>query len=446
MLDEVNASIQRASNELEAAWGNALSFAGDPVFMDATQQAARRLISYNPQSPLVARAYPQLSEAVECICNVITDKMAVIAENEGDVDAWKNLLFSYLLLGDYPNAYSAAAHIFKICKKVKDWFILYCAGIVYNVFKFEEHALSYLNKAKQKFSKCSQFPDLYFRMALILRQSERYSEAEPLFKMLMNSPPGALTKDDIRFQHAFTLQLMGKTHDAQSIYDSLYNDHPDVVEVKQQYVWFLSLQNDTRGHQRAKEIYSLPENQNDPLMKFAAARIATKKWDTGEAHAGYSACTEEWTQSPLFWGGLGVLYLKNEQEDDAIVAFKRALVLRSDIPELWLNLGLVFECRQETESAGKVYQTALVNCKDDARLRERCAIVNQNSRMNTTKQQLLKEVVELDVNKYFQQPVEVVAERLLETPPDLSLSTYMQEKGIAEHAKEIFVPFKSLFA
>lgn len=445
-MDEVNASIQRANKELEEAWGCALSFSRDPSFADATERAARRLIAYNPQNPLIAERYPQLSSAVECVCDIITEKMEAIAANENDIDAWKNLLFSYLLLGDYPNAYSIAAHIMNICKKIKDSFIWYCAGIVYNVFKYEEEALTHLYHAKQKFFKCPAFPDLYFRIALILRQSGQYGDAEALFKTLMTSLPPGLTKDDIKLQMAFTLQLMDRTHDAQLNYESLYTDHPDVVEVKQQYVWFLSLQNDPRGYARAKEIWSLPQNEHDSVLKFAAARIATKKRDTSEAHTRYRECTSEWNNSPLFWGGLGILYLKNEQEDDAIVAFKRALMLQSDIPEVWLNLGLIFEYRGDTEAAAKIYQTALNTCKGCDKLRERHASVNTPARKATVGKQLLKEVVELDGNKYFQQPVEIISERLLETPPDLSQSSYMHEKGIEKHAKELFVPFKSLFA
>jgi tetratricopeptide (TPR) repeat protein len=168
-----------------------------------------------------------------------------------------------------------------------------------------------------------------------------------------------------------------------------------------------------------------------------------KRRDINEAYARYRECTPDWSDSPLFWGGLGLLYLKNEQMQDAVVAFQRALFLRSDIPEVWANLGLIYDYQGETENASRVYQTGLANCRDDPVLKERLAQVGP--RKNVAKPTIMRDLIELDGSQYFQQPADKVAVRLLENPPDLSNSSFMSEPGVSEHAGELFLPFQSLF-
>jgi tetratricopeptide (TPR) repeat protein len=178
-------------------------------------------------------------------------------------------------------------------------------------------------------------------------------------------------------------------------------------------------------------------------MRFAAARIAMKRRDINDAYARYRECTPDWSDSPLFWGGLGLLYLKNEQMEDAVVAFQRALFLRPDIPEVWANLGLIYDYQGQAENASRVYSTGLANCREDQLLKERLAQIGP--RKNAPRPGIVRDLIELDGSQYFQQPAEKIALKLLENAPDLSGSSFMTEPGIAEHSSDLFLAFQSLF-
>jgi len=65
--------------------------------------------------------------------------------------------------------------------------------------------------------------------------------------------------------------------------------------------------------------------------------------DLAGAYEHYKICTEYYNNNPLFWCGLGSLYYKNDQGEDAIGAFRRALALKSEVAWAWLNIGLIFE-------------------------------------------------------------------------------------------------------
>jgi tetratricopeptide (TPR) repeat protein len=450
MKREVFSSLLRGCAECENVWGLALMCAREGGFGEEVEAASRRLVSYNPQNQLIPQLSPMRSVAIEAVCNLIKVKVNSLATNPSDVDSWKIILFGYLLLGDYPNAYSVIAHILRISRKSRDPYFWYSTAIVYSAYHFYDEARDSFYSAKGKFGQCKNFPDLYLRFALFQRKCGKLLDAEPMFKALTTALPRGLTKDDIRLQLAYTCQLIGKAQEssrnreAETHYDALYHANPNVLEVKQQYVWFLSLQTDSRMLFRAREIFSTPEHANDPLLRFAAARIAMKQRDMTDAYQRYRECTPDWTDAPLFWGGLGILYLKNEQIDDAVVAFQRALTLRQDFPEIWLNFGLIYELRNEREQAMKIYQSAMAICTErTGDLRERLQTVGGGRRSVA---RTLRDVVEMDDSLYFTQPMEIISDRLLETPPDFTLAlAFVSNPGMKEAVGELSVPFRSLF-
>jgi tetratricopeptide (TPR) repeat protein len=387
--------------------------------------------------------YPHLYNAVDTLSAIIHAKTAIIRDNASDFDAWRSLLFSYLLLTDYPNAYSAATHLIRLTKKLKDIYVCYCTGIIYNYFHYQEDALRYLYTARTKFTAAKQFPDLYLRIALIQRQSGNHHDADAILRTLLNPPPPGLTKDDIKFQIAYTMQRMGKSHEAYQGYDSLLTDHPTCQLLKQQFIWFLSLQNDPRNLARARLMCS--ESPSDSLTQFAAARIAMKQNDMAEAFRGYCECTSAWVDSPLFWGGLGSLYLRNDQTDDAIVAFQRALTHKPDLPEIWLNLGLTVELKGDAETALRIYETGMAHCKAQTELRNRIAMINGAGRRGQVGGVQLKDIIDLDANDAFVQPAEKLSRELLETPPDLAGAKFLSEAQLEALKPAVLRPFKSMF-
>ena len=79
------------------------------------------------------------------------------------------------------------------------------------------------------------------------------------------------------------------------------------------------------------------------MIKLLNARLKMKQQDMTAAYNGFRSCIGYWSDTAYFWCGLGALYFKNEQAQDAIIAFQRAICLQQDLVEAWLNLGLILE-------------------------------------------------------------------------------------------------------
>lgn len=445
VMQELQAVLKRANSGFERAWESILRLSNKDALPEMISVASRRLGSYNPENRAISEENPELSDAMDVLCNLIKEKAEHIQENEADIGAWKTIFHAYLLLNDYPNAYSAATHVSKIMKKVKDPYFSYAAGIVYSHFGYDEQAITFFDAAKAKFPNYKQFPDLHLRMAIVLRRSGNADEACQILKNLQHSPPHGLTADDINLQLAYTYQVLGKYREAGTIYEKLMRDYSHIREIVHQYVWFLTVQNDFSGYSTAKAICNRPENAEDSLLRFAAARVAMKRKDTTEAFKSYRECTANWTEEPLFWGGLGILYLRNNQEEDAVVAFQRVLYLKSDIPEVLFNMGLIYEGRDDLENARHMYHVALQHWSDNKIIQDRYTNVGSFMRKPGKQAALRELVMELDGTKYFKQPVDEISSALLETPADLSASPFVKEKDIQDYTNVLFPPFQSLF-
>ena len=152
-----------------------------------------------------------------------------------------------------------------------------------------------------------------------------------------------------------------------------------------------------------------------------------------------------WSDSPLFWCGLGVLYLKNEQFSDAIVAFQRALFLKNDIVEAWLNFGLIYHKQGDSKNALRIYETALNNCTSTTLINERINAIN-NSRSGAPSKPF--DIVEIDGSKLFTQVAERISIEFTSSIPLLQSS----HLGIGENVSYLnqalavlYIPYTSIF-
>ena len=426
-------TIEKANEAFENTWKSVLELVNETKLIPQTQFAARRLLSYNPQEKSVEKKCPELYIAINSLCSTITNRIQMLSQSENP-DYWIDLLFCYLMMNDMPNSYTAVAHTLRLQPKVKDPYFNYCAAIVYHHFHYFEDAINFYKAVPDFFD---QINDRNLRLAIAYRSINKFQESENLFRNLIKKPPKNLTQDDIKLQLAYTLQLAEKNSEAAKIYDELYSNYSWCKELKQQYVWFLSLQNDSRSWTKADELIG---NSTDSVMRFASARIAMKQSDMAMAYQRYRDCTASWSDSPLFWCGLGVLYLKNEQFGDAIVAFQRALYLKNDISEAWLNLGLIFELQREPENAAKIYQTAQSNCASTQIIKR----LNECGKRVLQKENLINEVIEIDGNRLFIQPMERISDALVADTPFLSDSCFNHDKSITQHLQNLIQYHTSL--
>lgn len=442
----INQALSRANTEFENTWEATIALT---ELMNASSEAkfaARRLISYNPQSKKLA-TMPDIQSAVSVISQIIQENAKSVQSNPESIESWIILGHCYLMLNDFPNAYTSYTHVMRISDSVNDAYFWYGIGCVYQHFKYNMDAAKFL---KHVLSCDPQFPekdDLNFRVALLNRSRGKYDEALALFNSLIYNPPRDLIEDDIKFHIAFTHQLAGHDDQAIHFYSDLYSRHPANLELIQQFAWYLSLQTDNRSFTLAERIiHSVPQQySNDPMLRLVTARIAMKQQDMTTAYQRYCECISYWSDSPLFWCGLGVLYFKNDQMQDAVVAFQRALYLRSELVEAWANLGLIFEMQNDFPNALKIYQAALQNCAGSQLLKDRInALSAQGNRMNKVSQ---NQVIEINDSRFFTQVAEKVSTQRIAEPPIFPSNCFkgVTDPIIEKALNELSTRHKSIF-
>ncbi|KAH0793925.1 TPR Domain containing protein [Histomonas meleagridis] len=427
---QINNSIEAACKEVEKTWEGILTLSN--ILSDNySDTAIRRLLSYNPSNHSIA-SNPKLWKSVEKLLNIISLTSKKIQADPNNFSLWATLGHCYLLLNDFPNSYSAYTRALNINGESNDPYFWLGIASTYQHFgysvaiDFMNHVISLLSEIKELKS------DVKFRLSMLYRERNNYAKSTKILQDLRPCPPLNLREDDLVFQIAFNYQLDQQYIKANDKYHRLYKSHPNCIKVIQQYAWFLSLQNDISSHDKAnKLISSVP---GDPLLKFAAARIAMKHQDMNTAYQRFSECNSYFSETPLFWCNLGVLYFKNGQMKDAIIAFQRALYLRGDIVEAWANLGLIFELKDMAKNALDIYQASFAQCPKSPMLRERYANLNSGRAKMPTPSMIL----DIGDSSYFQQVPEKIVAEYNSLPPAIPVN------GLEESELAVIREFSSI--
>ncbi|OHT04881.1 TPR Domain containing protein [Tritrichomonas foetus] len=431
-------SLTGACKELEKTWGQ-LADLGD-LFnnQEITNFAQTRLISYNPSTHL-SSASEDVNKAMELITKKICNVIAKIEKENENIKMWIILGHCYALLSDFPNAYSSYSRVLRIDPNCKDVYFLYGIASVRLHFNFLNDARIFFNKIVSN-SSLPESSDIRLRYALLCRNLGDYNKALAELESLITNPPPGLSGDDITFQIAFTHQLANRNDRARGMYNSLYQQHPDSVDIIHQYVWFLSLQNDPHSLDAAETLIE-ESKLDDPMLKFVMARIMMKRGDMNAAYGKYCDCIGYWSDSPLFWCGLGVLYFKNEQLQDAIVAFQRALYLKGELVEAWANLGLIFELRDNREDAIKIYNAAIGRCGENPKFTERL----KNLNIPSGRRQNSNVILEINDSRYFVQVAEKIANQYIADSPYIPVEQVGLDSSKADVVDALVGHHRSLF-
>ncbi|OHT06931.1 TPR Domain containing protein [Tritrichomonas foetus] len=410
--NSVKNSINAANAELEQSWKIIFDVANVFNAKESSEFAFRRLISYNPENERIA-SFPSTKQAVNEITRLLNELWKQLETNSENLAIWIQIGHCYLMLGDFINAYSSYSNVLRINKnaQIDDAYFWYGVGSVFQHFRYYKIALHYLKNALQIAPQLQQRSDVKLRMALLNRSLGNFDEAVSLLESVLSSPPPNLKENDIKFQLAFTYQMAGRSDLADQVYQDLYYQHPRCSDLVQQYAWFLSLQNDQLSFEKAASIISY--DASDPMLRFVTARIAMKQGEMPVAYQRYCECISYWSDSPLFWCGLGVLYFKNEQMQDAVVAFQRALYLKGELAEAWANLGLIFELQKDAQNSMKIYHAGVSKCPDSDILKDRLNAL-QSGRPRIADPGM---VIEVNDSRFFVQVAERIASEYAATPP-----------------------------
>ncbi|KAH0787708.1 TPR Domain containing protein [Histomonas meleagridis] len=444
LSDALRQRISIACLEFERSWTTMMKTTKNLPFEEDSVFSAHKIISYNPTSEPVSNEFPKIKKSSETISKIIQKHSKLVEEDLNNVQSWILLGHCYLVLNDFPNAYSSYSHVHRITDKIQNPYFWYCSGIVYQHFRYNEEAIRFFAKVIQIAPKFPEINDLLFHLSISYRQLSRYEEGIGFLQNVLAHPPANLVEDDINFQIAFTYQCSGLTYSAYQLYAKLYAKYPRSDCVIQQFLWFLSFQNADQYLTVANDILNnLSEDQTtSPVIKLISARIAMKQQNLTLAYQKYCECSNYWCESPLFWCGLGILYFKSEQYEDAKIAFQRAIGNHTDIPEAWLNLGYICESTGDHAMARKIYETGAQQCSNTLPFQERIA---QNG-VNYYRKGGTPQLMEIDEPKFALQTVDIIVDRILDVPPKIPAEQFEGEEGIAEALEPLVMGYDSLFS
>ena len=329
-----------------------------------------RLMSYNPSNSKIKDS--TFYHATSLLTELIAHKESTLNASESiiEIKDWIILAHSYLMLNDYVKAYSIYTRIHRHSDQISDGSFWYGIAIVYQHFNIYKKAIEFFLKCQEHSPIFEAESSIRFRLALCYRSNNQIQESISLLESLLDSPPNGLISDDIKFHLAFAYQLLNQKEQALLMYQELLNDHPNTKLIVIQYVWYLSLQSETNTAEEF--IHSLSDDvQKDPIIQFISANIAMKHLDFKTSYELYSQCRTYWINNPLFWCNIGILYFKNEQYQDSTIAFQRALFLKIDIPEVWYNIGLIYEIKNEKDKARRIYLIGIQKCSDSTILKKK---------------------------------------------------------------------------
>jgi tetratricopeptide (TPR) repeat protein len=420
-----NDFLDRINSEFEQSFTLAARVSLEMHSLDESHRAAKRVFSYNPHSKAILDLFPQYSIVIEDISRLVQRHSQCVQEQPENADSWRILGYCYLSLGDFPNAFTAFTHSFRLCADCSDSVFWYAFGVVYAHYRYSDCAVSCVEKMLSFDSRFVYAEDVLLRTAIIERSVRNFDAALDFFERALKRPPNGLRREDIQFQIGYTWELRGSSDRAMDIYRELHARYPTAEAVTTQFCWFLYLQNKEGRLDHVQKLVeeAIRTSPVNPTLLLISARIAMRQGDIATAYQKYRVCINYCFDSPFFWCGLGVLYYKNEQTQDAVVAFQRALYLKNEMPEAWLNIGLILEERNDFASAIKIYQSGQAKCVKNAEFTERLNALN-SQRAGHRKYGVGYQLIDVDDSKFVVPPPEQFADDCLAAVPRLPSHVY----------------------
>ena len=436
---EINSFLAHANELIEKGFTIAAIVSNEMKAPNESAIAAKRVFTYNPNSKAMLDLFPKFSPLIQTISNLLDQNTKRISKEDPDPNCWVTLGHGYLVIGDFPNAFSAYARAQRVLPNNPDPFFWYAIGIVYHHYNYKEHANSCFSRVLTEGVEFPYYSDLIFRCAILARSNNNFSEAINFFNKSLQSPPNGLVEADILFQIGYTYQLMGNLNNANSIYQRLYIEYPQSIAATEQFVWFSYLNKLPNSSSQINQIIqtALQEHSDEPNLIILNARIAMKEGSTGLAYKYYKESIPYWSENPDFWCALGCLYYKNEQNADAIIAFQRALYLKGDLENAWLNLGLIYEPTND-QTALQVYTRAKQLCESSKELDKRIANLKRGVRTPTS------QIIDVDDSCFFEDAPKKFASTYIYAVPILPATLFGKEaEGLSFDELSTFP--KSLF-
>ncbi|KAH0789615.1 TPR Domain containing protein [Histomonas meleagridis] len=433
MSDTIN-FLERVNSEFERSFAIASEIANEMGCYDESLKGAKRVFNYNPNSEFILDLFPQFAPIIEGITKLVGEYGNKLKEDSKNPDIWTTLGCCYLTLGDFPNAFALYSHAKRVLPDQTDPNFWYAMGIVYGHYKYIDHSRDAFVKVIQTSPGFVYINDINFRLGILYRSKGQYDHSIVYFQKAIQYSPNGLTAQDVLMQIAYTHQLNRNPTQAQEIYQSINAEYPNSQPFLQQYCLFLFLQSNGTDFSQLYPYLShaLSLYPNDITLLLIAARIAMRCDDIATAYEHFKYCIDFCNDSSSFWCGLGVLYYRNDQIDDASVAFQKAININNGSIEGMLNFGLTYERRGDFATAQKIYSMGQQQFPDKTVFNERINTLMAFQRPGNRKQQMCHQLVDIDDSKFIPSATEMFSNDYLAAVPKLPLECF----GIGDEAQK----------
>jgi len=440
-----NAFMDRINQVCEQSYSMASAIANEMGCVNESLLAAKRVLCYNPNSETVLSLFPQYRGLINRLTQIVEENGKKLKNEPHNGNLWSSLGFCYLLLGDFPNSFAAFAHNIESSLLSNDFPSLYSIGVVLGHFKYWGSCHSHMTKALNITQDIKFSADIRFRLGIVCRNMERYEDSLEFFKSVIKTCPRGLIKHDIDLQIAYTLQRMGRIENAISIYLDIMKEYSDNSNVTTQFAISLVTHcNEMKPEKSQQMMRQILQYHKDPNILMLSARLAMKTEDLKSAYEQYNACINICSAYQYFWCGLGILYYKNQQFDDASTAFQRALSIKNDNPDAIYFLGQISEIRNDHVGAIQLYKTGAQKFPTYTLFNERLNAMNLKHNPHNPMMAPKKDINELNDEFYITPPSQAFAQSYISAVPFLPSECFTFQEFVSTVPDLSTLP-KSLF-
>ena len=303
--------------------------------------AAKKIFSYNPNSQLIQKEFPEIAECIKEISKIVDHHGLLLKNNVKIWESWIKLGHCYLALGDFPNSFASYCHSMRINSNIKDPITDFTFGVVFIHYKYYEAGIQSLLRSISIDTNYFYFEDAMMRIAISYRLIENYSTSLQFFEKIIYNPPNHLPEAEIQLQISYTYQLSGQPQLTFSILNSLLLNNSKNIYFLHHYLFFLFLYPQYGNIQDFLNsiFYLCP---NDPVFNLIQGRIFLKLQKIEQAYFYYKNTIQHWIDNAFFWLELANLYYLASQNQDVIGALNRVIFLDPTIEISWINLIFIY--------------------------------------------------------------------------------------------------------